>query len=147
MPIAVRRDPFQQVQVTPLRLPQARVMSVLMPPDGTAPVDWPLCDRTALAAYTGFTAISGSVNRALKGIRPGSSSGDAHLGLLALGYVVEVVIDTEGVTEVCYKATPAGVAAFKAYIAINGPLPKRRDPSTCTNKNQGKGENHRSKRG
>lgn len=150
MPTAVRRDPFeaqaQRSAFVLLRKLQARVMSVLVPAVGCAPVDWPLCGRAELGVRAGFSAISGSATRALNGVRPGSNSGDPHLGLLALGYVVEVVLDVEGVTEVAYMATEAGAEAYGAYILANGPLPPLRDARVSTNVNQGKGDTHRSKR-
>ncbi len=148
MPVAVGRDPFS-VPVSPkstLRTLQARVLAVLMPESLGAPlIDWPLCNRSQLGTSAGYTSLSGSCTRALNGVREGSSSGDAHLGILALGYVVEVVLDVEGVTEMNYRATPAGVAAFAAYITEHGAMPPLRDITACRNKRQGKGETHRSK--
>lgn len=144
-----------------LRTLQARVIAPLIPRDpSTPPICWPVVNRAQLAARAGFTAISGSITRALNGVRPGSTSdarrdadgnivelGKGHPGLLAMGLVVEIPLDIEGVVEVNYRATLDGVRAYRAYIAQHGELPPPRDRETSTNVNQGKGENHRSKRG
>ena len=124
MPVAKRR----------LRTPQARVMAALVSKYPDDPADeWPLLTRPRLAVRAGYTAISGTVTRALNGIRAGSSSGDPHPGLLALGYVEEVPVDVDGVTETNYRATAAGVRAYWAYLASGGKLPPVRDAAVCTN--------------
>ena len=77
-----------------LKLPQARVLAVLLPPHPEDPEDeWPLITRATLGVRSGYTAVSGSVTRALHGIRQGSSSGPASLGLLDLGLVVAIELD------------------------------------------------------
>ena len=144
MPVSVRRSPFpvdpppgSTTPVTPrpiLRTPQARVLASLVPETPDIPrIDWPILTRAKLGIKAGYTAISGSVTRALNGIRPGSSSGDAHLGLLDLGFVEEVVLDIDGTTEVNYRATAAGVGAYREYLSAQGALPELRDPAVCTN--------------
>lgn len=135
--VATTRDPFRGVAAQPvetLRVPQARVLRALMPIDAAdPPSEWPLLDRRALGLRAGFTCLSGSCTRALNGIRPGSSSGDAHLGLLARLLVEEVVILVDGAREVNYRATAAGVAAFHQFVAEGGKLPPVKDAGTCTN--------------
>lgn len=155
MPVSVRRSPFgsgdkpkpkvatiSREQVVPvprnttdLRTPQARVLAALVPISPDDPVfDWPTYRRDVLAAKAGYTAISGSITRALNGIREGSSSGDAHLGLLALKYVEELEFELDGgIKETNYRITPAGIAAFRAYELAVGKLPPLRDKETCTN--------------
>ena len=139
MPVSVQRDPFggkkQDTETVKLRTPQARVLAALQPDDPTDSLwHWPTVTRAQLGIRAGYTAISGTVTRALNGIREGSSSGDPHLGLLALGYVEEVILDIEGTKEVNYRATQAGVRAYKAYMSTNeGKLPQLRDATTCTN--------------
>jgi hypothetical protein len=90
-----------------------------------------------LGVRAGYTAISGTVTRALNGIREGSSSGDPHPGLLALGYVEEVVLDVEGLKEVNYQATAAGVKSYLAHLAAAGGLPEVRDALASTNTTRG----------
>ena len=123
-----------------LRTPQARLLRALMPDNPeTYWTEWPLLDRAALGVRAGYTAISGSVTRALNGIRPGSSSGDAHLGLVALGFVSVVELDVDGVRELSYRATPEGVRAYREFSAKKT-LPPVRDISTCTNHRYKKGD-------
>ena len=118
-----------------LRIPQARVLSALLPPyPDDPPSEWPLLNRAVMGLRAGYTAISGSITRALNGIHPDSSSGDPHLGLLALGYVETVEIDVEGVIEVNYRITRAGVQAIQRHVATKGKeLPKVRDRLAATN--------------
>ena len=152
--LATLRDPFRGTTtpqplpspkrgpalVNGLRIPQARVLAALMPFDDRDPlIEWPLLKRTALAAKAGYTAISGSITRALNGIHPGSSSGDPHPGLIARGLVVEVVVDVEGMSETTYRATPAGVVEFRAWQAAGGIIPRVKDIDTCTNDRYKKG--------
>lgn len=118
-----------------LRVPQARILMALMPdkPDGS-PIDWPVLSRALLGVRAGYTSTSGTVTRALKGIDPGSSSGPPYLGLLALGFLLEEELDVDGLTEVNYQITEAGVRACTEFIEQNGALPAPRDVSSCTNK-------------
>lgn len=145
--IASQRDPSalprngsrpapQPSPATPrLRVPQARVLAALVPPYPEDPPRlWPLWGRPALARRAGYTPVSGSITRALNGIRAGSSSGDPQTGLLALGYVETVEVDVCGVTESNYRITAAGVAALHAYLAEHGELPPLRDQGASTNK-------------
>lgn len=143
--VATTRDPFRGVAApgrptvgrpapTGLRLPQARVLRALVPayPDDP-PGEWPIYTRAVLAMRAGYTALSGSVTRALNGIHPGSSSGDPHLGLLALGLVEMIEIDVEGTLETNYRATHAGIHAYQRFIADGGTLPPVKDAAICTN--------------
>ena len=138
MPINIKRDPFSGQVVRPsdlsLRTPQARVLAALMPEYPDDPVsEWPLVNRPQLGIRAGYTAISGTITRALNGIREGSSSGDAHPGLLARGLVEEVVLSIEGISETNYRATPTGVRAYREYAAKHGRPPAVRDPIACVN--------------
>ena len=137
MPIAVRHDPFQsqpQRQPTslciPLRIPQARVLRALLPDAGVVHVDWPIATAVAIARSIGVSEVSDYVRRALHGLREGSSSGSGHPGLIALGLVEVVLIDTEGVVETTFRITPSGVIAILAH----GDLPPVRDREGCINK-------------
>lgn len=135
--IATARDPFRGGGVpAKLRTSHARVLAVLAPADPAAPqFDWPLFARSRLGTAAGYTATSGSLTRALDGIaRVGSKMGAAHPGLLALGYVETVVLDVEGVRETCYRATAAGVTAYRAHIAVAGVTEPVKDAATCTNR-------------
>lgn len=137
MPVSVRNNPFHNVKPpeTGLRTPQARVLRALMPdfPEDP-PTEWPLLTRAALGVKAGYTAISGTITRALNGIREGSSSGDSHPGLLARGLVEVEEIDIEGVSESNYRATAAGVKEYQEFILTNGDkLPPVKDITTCTN--------------
>jgi hypothetical protein len=139
MPVSVDVDPFSGQPVNrddlSLRTPQARVLAALAPDgDDAARVDWPVVTRAQLGVRAGYTAISGTITRALNGIRVGSSSGDAHPGLLVRGFVEEVVLDIDGTREVNYRITEVGIRAYRARVAERGPsLPPQRDKATCTN--------------
>lgn len=145
MPISARRaalttQPQQPTaeEVPPLRTPQVRVLAALMPEDPSARrFRWPLLTRAKLGVGAGYTAISGSVTRALDGIRPGSSSGAAHLGLLALGHVEVLILDIDGVKEINYRITASGIAAYRRWLAENGGIPPVRNAETCTNTKRG----------
>lgn len=106
-----------------LRIPQVRVLRALA---GGA-----LLSRPRLGEAAGYTAISGTITRALNGLREGSSSGPAHPGLLALGYVAEVRLELDGgVTETAYRITPAG---RDALAAADADVPPPRDKKSCIN--------------
>jgi hypothetical protein len=151
MPISVasQRDPFRGVPPAPakpmevtvdattpqgLRIPQARVLQALMPlyPEDP-PSEWPLLTRSAMCIRSGYTTISGTVTRVLNGIRPGSSSGDPHLGVLARKLVEEVVLDICGVSEVNYRITASGISAYQEFINSGGVIPPVKDTSLCIN--------------
>lgn len=138
MPVSVKIDPFSKRPVVrddlSLRTPQARILAALMPDDPTDQLcDWPLVTRAQLGVRAGYTAISGTVTRALNGIRAGSSSGDPHPGLIARGMVEEEILTIEGVSEVNYRATDTGVRAYRAHAEVHGELPVVRDAGVCTN--------------
>ena len=138
MPVAAKIDPFSKQPIRkwiPLRTPQARVLAALVPAYLDDPVsEWPLVTRAQLAVRAGYTAISGTVTRALNGVRAGSSSGEPHPGLLALGMIEEVALDIDGRIETNYRTTHLGVAAYRRYVESNGgELPKVRDAAICTN--------------
>lgn len=148
MPVAVRQSPLASSKPNiELRVPQARVLRVLMPdrPDDP-PMDWPTLCRAVLGLRAGYTAISGSITRALNGIRPGSSSGDAHLGLVALGLVEVGEVDVDGVVERSYRITEAGIREFGRFMAQNGnALPPLRDAALCVNTTRGYNNPHANK--
>lgn len=143
MPVSMasQHDPFRGVGPPPsparakLRVPQARVLAALMPGPDDHPVDWPLITRANLAVRAGYTAVSGTTNRALMGISASGSrkTGDPHPGLLDLKLVVEVKIDLDGKTEINYRITPAGVEAYRAFVAAGNSIPPVKDASICTN--------------
>lgn len=137
MPVSVRIDPFSQRPIRPdqpLRTPQARVLAALQPEYPDDPVsEWPLITRAQLAVRAGYTAISGTLTRALNGQRPGGVN-EPHPGLLALGFIEEVVLDIEGRREVNYRSTAAGVRKYADHVAgSNGRLPEVRDRTICIN--------------
>lgn len=138
MPTSPGIDPLGRKPVRsqqPLRTPQARVLAALQPEYPDDPIsEWPLVTRAQLGVRAGYTAISGTVTRALNGIRDGSSSGDPHPGLLALDLIEEVVLDLDGHSEVNYRVTTAGIQAYQSYLAKrDGKLPQLRDAAVCTN--------------
>ncbi len=141
MPIAIRRAPtFAPPPPTvkakiDLPLQQVRVLDALMPKDPTRSFEnWPLLTRACLGIKAGYTAISGSITRALDGLREGSSSGEAHLGLLAKGMVEKVKLDIEGVAEINYRITAEGIRELQAYRAIHGrELPKQKSTKVSSN--------------
>lgn len=151
MPVSVSslKDPFRGPAPTAppglptlmvaLRVPQARLLQALVPKDPTSYwTEWPLLSRAALGVRAGYTAVSGTVNRALRGIARTCSTGEAHLGLLGLGLVVEVEVDVDGLRELGYRATPLGVEAYRAYLAQRGgALPGHRDKAISVNTNRG----------
>lgn len=115
-----------------LRVPQARVLRALMPSDLTDHyTDWPVLTRAALGVRAGYTAISGTITRALNGIHKDSSSGDPHLGLIARGLVKVTMIDVDGVVETNYRITADGIREYLAHGKRR--LPKVKDAALCTN--------------
>jgi hypothetical protein len=139
VPVSVKIDPFsgQPIRRTDLRLltPQARVLEALKPRrEDDPPDEWPLATRAQLGVRAGYTALSGTVTRAINGVRPGSSSGDPHPGLLARGMIEEVVLDIEGLLETNYRITPLGLLAYRAHLtSVGGKLPEPRDRAVSTN--------------
>lgn len=127
-----------------LKLPQVRVLKALMPrrPD-FPPSEWPLVTRQQLIVRAGFTKLSGSITRALNGIRPGNkTSGEPHPGLIDKGFVEIIDLDIDGVTEANYRITRAGIVAYQEYVAAYGDnLPQIKDPSITTNQRYRKSEN------
>lgn len=82
--------------------------------------------RLQIAAKVGYTAISGTVGRALNG-------NHAHDGLVKLGLVDRIEVDIYGdgsAHETHYKITKAGMAAARNI----GRLPPQRDKEICKNK-------------
>lgn len=117
-----------------LKIPQVRVLQCFT--SGR-----PLLTRAKLAERAGFSELSGTVTRVLNGLREGSSSGAAHPGLVALGYLERVELEVEeGVTETCYRITDAGARALVAWEAARGGKP-------ATMRDKTSSINHRYKRG
>ena len=110
----------------PLKLPQVRVLAALA--GGGAHTQHRLKDRC------GFSAVSGTLTRIINGLREGSSSGAAHPGLLALGFVERHELDINGLAEACFAITPAGEEALAAWVAANGEPPAMRSAESSTNK-------------
>ena len=119
----------------PLRIPQVRVLRALMPMNPSDnPTEWPLLTRPMLGVAAGYTPISGSITRVLNGIHEGSSSGEAHPGLIELGLVESISLEIDGVTETNYCITSKGIHKYLSFVATNSDqLPEVRDASTCTN--------------
>lgn len=134
--VATERDPFRGLPPERgLRVPQARVLAALAPADPSLPqCRWPLLTRSALGVGAGYTPISGTVNRALLGIPVNGSrkTGEPHPGLIARGLVEAIEIDLDGVVEVNYRATPAGLTAYLEHVATRG-IPPIKDAASCTN--------------
>lgn len=122
-----------------LRTPQARILGALRPTDETEPlIEWPLLNREFLGVRAGYTAISGTVTRALNGIRESNkTSGVPHAGLVDLGLVEVVTVDVDGIKEINYRATLEGVRAYDAYIARWGALPPVKNAVESTNTTRG----------
>lgn len=136
MPVSVSRQPAFKPAESGLRVPQARVLRALMPKVTTDHYsEWPLLTRAALGIKAGYTAVSGTITRALNGIHIGSSSGDPHPGLLERGLVKVVTVDVEGMMELNYRITAAGIRTFEAYQTTTGKkrLPPVKDAALCTN--------------
>lgn len=125
----------QQEQIQ-LRVPQARVLRALMPkyPDDD-PIEWPVFIRASLAMNAGYTAISGTITRALNGIRDtGNKSGEPYLGLIDLGLVEVLHFDIEGRIEINYRITSKGIKVYQDHVVKKGEeLPKLRAANLCTN--------------
>ncbi len=144
MPVSVKRSPFvapttEPVPMVKLRKPWLYLLEALAPPPAydalMYKVDWPVITRAWLGVLAGYTAISGTVTRALNGIREGNNkSGPPHLGILGLGYVEEIVLDIDGVSEINYRITTAGIAVYRDHIARYGPLDRKpKDKEGCIN--------------
>lgn len=121
-----------------LRIPQLRVLGVLLPDDSSkSALIWPAITTNELAKRIGVSTISDSIRRAMRGLPKGSSSGEAHPGLLALGLAEELVYDVDGRREVAYRATPTGIVAYRRHIAAVGELPPLKDKASSVNTKRG----------
>lgn len=142
MPVSIKRSPFDNtrpkqshpINGDKLRTPQARVLAALYPeyPEDP-PSEWPLVSRGQLNIRAGYTVTSGTVTRALNGVRDGSKSCTPHLGLIARGLVTEEVLDIDGVSETNYRITLTGIRAYQTYKLKHGTPPEVKDPSTYIN--------------
>jgi hypothetical protein len=136
MPVSIGRSPFVTAKKgkSKLRTPQARVLQALMPEDLTAPLfDWPLRMPKGIAKMIGVSQQSDCIRRALRGLPKRSSSGKAHDGLLALGYVEPLELDIDGVKEIHYRITAEGIKVIQDYLS-NYKLPKIKSTDLCVNK-------------
>lgn len=140
----------KKVSTVSLRLPQYRVLKALQPKNGK----FPSLNRITLSQRAGFSKISGTVNRALHGIKKGADSanyGDVHKGLLDLGYVRTVTHDVDNVKETAYQATASGVKAAARFVkeraAVGRKVGTVRDAKTSTNARYTKGGARKGKPG
>lgn len=141
---ATNVQPTQPVPQPPhaLRVPQARILSALLPPyPDDPPSEWPLVTRQVLARRAGYTPISGTINRVLHGIPPGSSSGEPHPGLLDLKLIEKLKVDVDGVSEDNYRITPEGIRAIQHYFASGKRIPELRNREYCINDRYKKADN------
>lgn len=114
-----------QPQKDKLRLPQVRVLEALRHIRGAIPLK-------TLSSKAGFTSLSGTLTRALHGLKEGSSSGAAHPGLLELGLIESEEVDWDGMKEVVYRLTDKG----REWLPdeAKAALPTKRDEVASTNK-------------
>ncbi len=113
-----------------LKRPQLRVLKALIGERGEAN---PMYCRAELAEKANYTELSGTLWRALNGLREGSSSGAAHPGLLQMGMVARHDINIDGYKDTLYEITEKGVRAFWEYCP-DGMLPEVRNRAVCVNK-------------
>lgn len=117
-----------------LRIPQLRVLQALLPFDLTLDqTEWPIYTKIVLAVKSGYSPISGSITRALLGIKERSSSGNHHKGLIPLGLIEEVKLDIDGREEINYRLTKEGAIVILQFIFKGGKLPSNRNPESHTN--------------
>ena len=108
-----------------LKVPQVRVLAAL----AFRPLN-----RARLSAALGLSPVSGTITRAMHGLREGSSSGPAHAGLLELGFVEEFERDVDGLAEAAWRITDAGRAFLESWLKSHE-LPERlRDAKSSVNK-------------
>ncbi|MGH7172769.1 MAG: DUF1810 family protein [Gemmataceae bacterium] len=119
--------PIKTPGVPSLPMPQARVLQALLPVDGVKPS----MSRAELCKKVGYTETSGTITRALNGIREGGGSGTPHKGLLDSGLVTEAKRDEDN--EAAYQITNEGIKAIEDYLKEHGELPKPRDKTLSTN--------------
>ena len=86
--------------------------------------------RARLNERCGFTSLSGTVTRVMRGLPGGTSSGAAMKGLIELGMVDVVQVDVDGVEEQCYRVTQLGRKVMGCYA---GKLPPLRSREVSTN--------------
>ena len=111
-----------------LKVPQARVLKALLKAGGSG------LTRGQLSVAAGFSAISGTVNRALHGIKrsaPQAEYANPHPGLLKLGFVTAHTLDVD-IPEVRYRVSQSGKKALAAFLSERK-LGKTRDKSVCVN--------------
>lgn len=110
-----------------LTVPQIRVLLVLR--EGAS------ISRAELAERSGYTSLSGTITRAINGVKGDSSSGKPMKGLVDLQLVTtEQLVIEDGVTETVYTITTLGKELIEEYVesygASAGPV---RDKELSTN--------------
>lgn len=127
MPKLIKRETVR------IPVPQLRVLAALVGDDPEGPV--PLLTRAAMCERAGFSPISGTVTRVLRGLAQDCKSGPAHPGIIELGYVSEVLLDVDGKTETSYQITDAGRAALARQLAeLGDAFPALRDKASSINR-------------
>ena len=123
-----------------LRVPQARVLRVLMPADPSDHwIDWPVWTRTYLSLRRVQNWREAPANQRqsyprLNGIGPdNTTSGVPTLASWRCRLVEAITLYIEGRAETNYRITAAGIRAYQAYLARGGKLPPVKDATTCTN--------------
>ena len=110
-----------------LKIPQIRILRLLADGSGYS--------RARLSELAGYTAISGTVTRAIHGLREGSTSGPAYPGLLNAGLVEETELNMDGVKELVYTITETGLSALASLNGEASDLPSVQDRANrSTNK-------------
>lgn len=112
-----------------LRLPQFRVLKVLLP---DASGERPFMDRSRLEKKAGFNEGSGTLQVALLGR---TIDGKTIPGLVGLELVKRTEIELDnGAKERGYQITAKGVKAAERFLADHdGKAPKARDKELCVN--------------
>ena len=116
-----------------LRLPQYRTLRALLP---NANGQKPCYSRAKLSVKAGFSAISGTINRALHGIKrnaPQAEYAGAHKGLLGLGLVKEIEQNIDDTRSVEYEITAPGIKAVARYAKSHGTNRKLRSREASIN--------------
>ncbi len=137
MPVSVKRSPSFPARrgEEGLRNPQALVLQALMPkyPEDH-PREWPTLTRARLGVLAGYTVLSGTVTRAMDGLRRTSKSGPAHPGLIARGLIKAVRVELDGgIVEVSYRITPEGIRQLQAHLKEHVDRPPVKSKVGCTN--------------
>lgn len=126
MPVsaASMADPFRGSTVKPTeepkpkrkrrsKTPQLCVLTALMPTHPKHhPIDWPVLNRAALRVACGLSPKN-TMNRLING----DSSGKGARGLISAGLIEAVPIDVDGLVEMNYRITTAGIEEYRRLTA------------------------------